>query len=415
MASNISRKSFISAAMGTIVEYYDYALFSIFLPIISPYFFPAETKYDSLVQGYMILFLAVISRPLGGMFFGHIGDVFGRRRALLISMLGIAFSTLAIGLTPVYNTFGIWSIIIILIAKVIQTFCFGGEFNGAGIYVVEHAKNHREGFIGGLLIAAAIFGSFIASLWAVFTTLDFMPDWSWRLAFLFGGGVGIIGIFYRKNLIDPPNFKPASNKNHRLLKLFTNYPRECIAGFFVGGFATMPYTTVITFINPVLMTNGYFSANHTMLIQTLLLFIAFLALLISGHLADLKSPVKVMKYSALLLTVLIYPALKLIDSGFVIYIIFAEIIIIVINEFLLGPTNALLKNLFPMQYRYRGSSISFTLGMAIIGGLTPLVESALYKQTNTFAAISIWPMITAFATYYSLAHVQSKKLHIKTT
>lgn len=409
MKSTLSIKSFISAAFGTIVEYYDFALFSIFLPIISPYFFPASTKYESLVKGYGILLLAVVTRPLGGIIFGHIGDLLGRRRALGLSMLGIAISTLTIGFTPTYQSIGVWSIVIIMLAKIIQSFCFGGEYNGAGIYVVEHANNHREGLIGSLLTAIAVFGSMLASLSAVITSLDFMPTWSWRLAFIFGGIIGVLGIFYRKNLLESPHFNPAPSQKFPLINLFKLFPKELMAGFFIGGFSTMPLTTVVVFINPVLMINGYFSENHIMLLQTFLLFIGFIALIISGQLSDSKSPLTIMKWGALFLTLLAFPLLKAIDSGTFYIIIFAEIAIVLLNEMLLGPSNALLKNIFPMKYRYRGSSLSFTLGMAVIGGLTPIIESALYSNTKSFTSIAIWPIFIALATYISLALLNVKK------
>lgn len=402
MSSTLSVKSFLSAAIGTIVEYYDFALFSIFLPIISPYFFPASTNYESLVKGYAVLFLALISRPLGGLFFGDIGDLIGRGRALALSMFGIAISTLIIGFTPTYQSIGIWAIVIIMLAKIVQSFCFGGEYNGAGIYVVEHANNHREGLIGSLLTAIAVFGSMLASLSAVITSLDFMPSWSWRLAFIFGGLIGLIGIYFRKNLLESPHFNASTSEKYPLRNLFTLFPKELIAGFFIGGFATMPMTTVLSFINPVLMTNGYFSASHIMLVQTLLLFIGFIALIISGQISDAKSPLSIMRWAALLLSLLSYPLLKAIDSGTLWIIISAEIAIILVNEMLLGPSNALLKNIFPMKYRYRGSSLSFTLGMAIIGGLTPIIESILYTNTKSFVSIGIWPIFIAFATYISL-------------
>lgn len=101
MKNIIPKKSFFGAAIGTMIEYYDYVLFSIFLPILAPLFFPAETIHRSLVKGYFIMLIVMIARPLGGVFFGTIGDIFGRRRALLISMYGIALATLSLALFPV--------------------------------------------------------------------------------------------------------------------------------------------------------------------------------------------------------------------------------------------------------------------------------------------------------------------------
>ncbi|MCB1828401.1 MAG: MFS transporter, partial [Coxiellaceae bacterium] len=214
--TNTQRQSFIGAAIGTLIEYYDYALFALFLPIIAPQFFPGDTAYDSLYHGYQILMIAMIARPFGGAIFGHIGDFIGRRHALLLSMYGIAVTTLIIGLTPTYHSIGVFAIMIIVIAKAIQIACFGGEYNGAGIYVVEHAKQHQEGLVGSLLTAIISTGSLIASLLGILLTMDGMPDWSWRIAFFLGGLIGVFGVLYRKKMVEPANFKPAQRSVHNL-------------------------------------------------------------------------------------------------------------------------------------------------------------------------------------------------------
>lgn len=408
MISTSARKSFLGAALGTMVEYYDYALFSMFMPIFSPLFFPAETVYQSLVKGYFIILITMIARPLGGIFFGHIGDVLGRRKALLASMYGIALATTLMGLTPSYAHIGIWAMVLISFTKAVQIFCFGGEYNGAGIYVIEHAQNKNEGLVGSLLTATTLFGSFIASLIGVILTASFMPTWSWRLAFLFGGAIGVFGIYYRKNLLESPQFKQANEKQgfFQLIKLF---PLELLAGLFIGGFATVPFSTVVIFINPVLMSKGYFNNHQLMILQAGLIFVAILTLIPAGWIADKKSPLSVMRAASLALIMLSYPLACLIDSGKLLWILLGSIGFIMINEILLGPSNAYLKNLFPMQYRYRGSSLGFCLGMSLFGGLTPVVENYLYQATGSFSAISLWLIFLGLGTFLSLHFVQRKR------
>src|SRR5690348_5626387 len=125
-----SKKAFLGAAIGTLVEYYDYALFSLFLPIVSPVFFPGTSAYQSLIKGYFIFLIAMLARPFGGAFFGYLGDVIGRPKALLASMYGIALSSIVIGITPSYQTIGMTALVIVMLAKSLQVACFGGEYNG---------------------------------------------------------------------------------------------------------------------------------------------------------------------------------------------------------------------------------------------------------------------------------------------
>lgn len=399
----LPKKSFFSAAIGTMLEYYDYALFALFLPIISPLFFPAASSYQSLIKGYFVLLISMLARPLGGLLFGYIGDLFGRQKALQGSIYGIAIATTIIGLTPSHMTIGVWAAIIVTISKSIQIFCFGGEYNGAGIYVVEHTKNQRnEAIVGSFLTATTLFGSLFASVMGILTTLHFMPSWSWRVAFILGGLFGVFGIIYRKNLLEVPNFKKANFKKQGLSNLIKDYKLQLLAGMFIGGFATVPFTTVLIFINPILMTKGFLSPQHLMILQTVLVIIAIITLILSGKIADKKSPEIVMRLGAVFLILFSYLLLKLIDSYSLFNIIFAQIILLIINEILLGPSNAYLKNAFPMQYRYRGASFSFCIGMSVFGGLTPVVESYIYQWTGTFSGIALWLIFIGIGTLVSI-------------
>ncbi|MBA2654415.1 MAG: MFS transporter [Gammaproteobacteria bacterium] len=405
----ILRHSFFGAAFGTLIEYYDYSLFTLFLPIIAPLFFPSSSPYESLVKSFNVLLIAMVSRPLGGLFFGYLGDAFGRRKALLTSMYGIAIATIVIGFIPSYAQFGIGSIIILMIAKTIQIFCFGGEYNGAGIYVVEHAQSKNEGYIGSLLSAVTLIGSLIASVIGIIITFAFMPEWSWRIAFILGGVVGISGILYRKNLLESPHFKQADAARDNLKNMLRKFPLEIIAGGFVGGFATVPFTTVFTFVAPVLLTKGFFTNQQFMIVQSLLIALAIVTLIIAGKSADKKSPAKVMQFGSLILIFLSYPVFLMLDKLSMIGFFLVSITMIVSNEILLGPSNAFLKNLFPMEYRYRGSSFSFTLGMSVFGGLTPIVENYLYQRTSHFSAASVWLIFLGIGTWCAIALVNNKQ------
>ncbi len=410
MQLTISKKLLIGASLGTMLEYYDFALFALFLPIISPVFFPSHSAYGSLETGYYALMITLIARPLGGLIFGYIGDTYGRRGALLGSMYGIAIATFIIGITPSYSTIGIAAIVIVIMAKAAQVFCYGGEYNGAGIYVVENAKPGQEAFVGSILTAIAVSGSLIASLLGIISTWPGMPDWSWRVLFMLGGLVGLFGIFYRKNLTESPNFKVGKKKNATLKELFKHYPKELVLGAFIGGFTVLPYTTVVIFINPVLTTKHDLTNVQLMMLQGLLMLISMVVLVVCGRLADKFTPGKVMKWAALALTIGAYPLILLVDAKGLATTIVAEIILIIINQSLLAPSNAYFKNLFAMEYRYRASSVSFCFGMSLIGGITPVIENYLYKTTHHFSSISIWLIVISAITFILLRQRQQAQI-----
>jgi MHS family proline/betaine transporter-like MFS transporter len=405
---SLSKKSFLGAAIGTMIEYYDYSLFIMFLPIFSPIFFAANTSYQALSKMFFLLMISAIARPFGAIFFGHYGDFVGRRNALLLSMYGIALATFSIGLIPSASHIGIWAAVLIVVAKTIQVFCYGGEYNGAGIYVVEHAKNKHEGLVGSLLSTATTFGSLLAALVGVVLTLAFMPTWAWRVGFMLGGLVGLFGIYYRKKMLEVPAFQSANPIKHSLRNLFKDNPREMIAGIFIGGLSTVPATTIMGFINPVLMSKGFFNSHELMLIQMLLNVVAIVALITVGFMTNKIAPAKIMRFGVLLYILLTYPLLLIVDLNHFAFTIPALMIFVVVSGIFFGPSNALLKNLFSMQYRYRGSSLSFCIGMAVFGGLTPVVDNYLYQITGRFSAISLWLITISVITYLAFNLIEHK-------
>lgn len=399
------KKSFFGAALGTMLEFYDHSLFMVFFPIISPLFFPAENPLDSFIKGYFLLLVASIARPLGGLYFGYFGDTLGRRKALLLSITGVAASTFAIGLLPSVNSIGILATAAILVCKAIQIFCFGGEFNSAGIYVVEHAPENKVGLWSGLLTATTLLGALFAAIFGYFITLPDMPGWLWRTAFLLGGGLGFISMGYRKSMRESPVFEKNRTKVYSIKELFQGYPVQLITTFFIGGFAATPFVTLLSVINPLMVALGKISLHEMMVLQAFFSLIAMVAAVISGLYADHVTPVRLMKLAGILLVCLSYPLLAFVQYLQTVgSLLIAGIFLLAVNQMLLGPANAYLKNLFPPTLRCRGTGFAYCLGTTVIGGLTPVIETILYKHSVSFTAISIWPMGIGLITYLFIRH-----------
>ena len=409
MFNNLHIKSFLGAAIGAMLEYYDMILFIIFLPIIAPVFFGAGQA--GITKGYWIFFITALARPLGALCFGYIGDFLGRPKALLSSMYGIALATFIIGITPSYQHIGAWALVIVIAAKAVQTFCFGGEFNGAGIYVVEHAKPGKENSTGGYLSALAISGSLFASLFGIVITLGFMPVWSWRIAFIIGGIAGLLGIQFRKKMLESPHFVPADEKRQTIWQLLKQYPMELLAGFFVSGMGTVAYTTAVVFLNPLLLAKGLITTNELMMLQTSLIVFSIVTLLVVAPVADRFGAQTVMKFASCLFLASL-PWLKLISADNALQIISLGFWLILLTELFFTPVNAFFKNLFPMQFRYRGASFSSCLGMSILGGMTPMVENYFYHRTGQLYSGLLWIVLVAGLTLISLITLSKRNSQV---
>lgn len=395
------KKSLLVASLGTLIEYYDYSIFTMFLPFLAPTFFAAHSEYDALIMGFYAILIASIARPLGGMVFGVIGDKFGRKVALLCSLYGIAIATLLIGVLPGYATIGVWAMVILIAIRALQMLCYGGEYSGAGIYVVELANGKNVSLIGAILTAMALVGSVVASLVGMGLTALSSGHPNWRIAFIIGGVFGLSAIYFRRGMTESLNHSELDN-HASLGSIFKNYPKQIFAGVCIGGFSTVPFSTVLAFINPVLKTKGYLSGFGFMSLQFALSTIAVIILLTSGLLADKLTPLKVMRRATIWLIILSVPLGLMLQSMTIWLIIAAEITLVVINEFLLGPSNAYLKQLFPANCRYRGVAFSFCLGMSLFGGITPVVENWLYQTSGFMASISLWLILVSSLTYLAL-------------
>jgi MFS transporter, MHS family, proline/betaine transporter len=188
------KKIVISGMIGNALEWYDYALYAQFATIIGRHFFPDSELREVLT--FAVFAAGFIVRPLGGIFFGNLGDRFGRRVALFIGILTMAIPTAAIGMLPSYETIGIAAPIILTIIRLIQGFSLGGEFSGCIAYIVEHSPKEYRGLAGSAsfvsMCAGMLFGLGVASLCSYCMTPETLISWGWRLPFI--AGIFILGV-----------------------------------------------------------------------------------------------------------------------------------------------------------------------------------------------------------------------------
>ena len=394
----MQKHSLIGASFGTMIEYYDYAIFALFITLMMPTLVGEHSGLSALMSGYTILLVSQVLRPVGGLCFGYFGDRLGRKRTLIYAIMGISLSTMLIGFMPGAAQIGIAAFVLVMLLKSIQVFCFGGEYNGAGVYVVEHAKPYNECFWGSVLTAMTLFGALIATVIGFFLTLKGMPPWSWRIAFVGGGLFGLCGIWYRRKMIESPDFINDKTPPRSLQKLLTLDWQAIVVAAAIGAFATVPFTTVVIFINPFLTVHHYVTAHQMMLLQLLVILFAMIVLIWAGYLADRFGPKRVMLAGALIITLFSLPALMGLDHNNFPWIIAGQLTLILGNELLLGPSNAYMKRSFPVHSRYRGVSLGFCVGMAFAGGVTPFIENGLYHLNDSFTWIFVWPTIVGILT-----------------
>ena len=203
-------KLILTSGIANSFEWYDYALFGHFAPVIGQKFFPNNDPSTSLLYAFLVFAIGYLMRPIGGIFFGIIGDKFGRRAALSASIICMAFPTAAIGILPTYETAGIVATSMMILVRMLQGLSMGGALTGSISFVIEHSEKNQRGFISSFSMSSICIGILLGSLVFYLTTSIFTPEqfdsWAWRLPFLIGVLIFFAGIYIKKHTAETPLF-----------------------------------------------------------------------------------------------------------------------------------------------------------------------------------------------------------------
>jgi MFS family permease len=245
----------MASFIGTTVEYYDFFIYGTAAALVFPkLFFPEASPLMGTLLSFATFGVGFLARPLGGIVFGHFGDRVGRKKMLIISLVGMGAATFLMGLLPGYAQIGIAAPILLTVLRIFQGFCVGGEWGGATLMAVEHAPKGKKGFYGAFPQMGAPAGVALATV--AFLGASQLPGdqfiaWGWRLPFLVSAVLVIVGLIIRLTIAESPAFAAAREKKE-LVKLpikeaFRRHPKEIflVAGTYLsqGVFAyiTMSY------------------------------------------------------------------------------------------------------------------------------------------------------------------------------
>ncbi len=384
----IKLNKIITAAMiGNSLEYYDFTLFVFLAPVISPLFFPSEDKIVSIIIGLGTFALGFIMRPLGAIIFGYIGDIYGRKRALTLSILLMALPTFLIGLLPTYETIGVIAPVALILFRLLQGLCAGGEYNGAGIFVVENVDSRKAGFGGGMITSSSAIGSLMGSVVASLCTLEIFPSWAWRVAFLFGIVVGFIGFYIRRRITDVYWAETLNQKkphsNFPLIEVIKKNPSAILCVIGIAAFSGIMSTISMKYVNVFLTTFQKWSSSEALFVTSLGILSYILLAPLSGWMSDKFGGKIVMTTGAVATLLGIYPVFSLLTSASIVSVISAQFALVILAAWFQGPMNLFMANLFSPETRYSGLAFSYSIGMAIFGGTTPMIATFLVDWTGS--------------------------------
>ncbi|PAD34750.1 MFS transporter [Terribacillus saccharophilus] len=389
-----AKKSVFATGVGNAMEWFDFGLYSYLAVIISQNFFSAVQNDElKLVFTFATFAIAFLMRPVGGIIFGKIGDRLGRKVVLTTTIILMAFSTLLIGLLPTYDQIGIWAPILLLIARIIQGFSTGGEYAGAMVYIAESSPDNKRNILGSGLeigtLTGYILASLVASLLFIVLSDEQMASWGWRLPFLLGLPLGLVGMYLRKSLEESPIFENELSNNEgqeqeeeSFLSILKNHKKDIIVCFVAVAFFNVTNYMLLSYMPSYLdEIIGLSSTVGTVLITLVMIIMVPLTLLF-GRLSDKIGNKTVFLIGLGGLTLLSAFAFYLVNLNGLVFVSIGILILGVLLATYEGSIPGSLPTMFYTDIRYRTLSVTFNVSVSIFGGTTPLVSTWLVHQTG---------------------------------
>lgn len=407
-----TKKSVFATGVGNAMEWFDFGLYSYLAVIISQNFFSAvENDELKLVFTFGTFAIAFLMRPLGGIIFGKIGDKFGRKIVLTITIIMMAISTLLIGLLPTYDQIGVWAPILLLTARIIQGFSTGGEYAGAMVYIAESAPDNKRNMLGSGLEIGTLTGYIFASLLAsvLFITLsgEQMASWGWRIPFLIGLPLGLVGFYLRRNLEESPIYEnELSNdetEEESFLSILRNHKKDVLVAFVAVAFFNVTNYMLLSYMPSYLdEVIGLSSATGTVLI-TIAMFIMIPLAFMFGKIGDKTGNKAVILIGLGGLTLLSALAFYLINLNGLAFISLGILILGVLLSIYEGTMPGTLPAMFYSDVRYRSLSVTFNVSVSIFGGTTPLLSTWLVHQTRNNLAPGFYLTVVSIIGFLVMA------------
>ena len=407
----------LAGFIGNVVEWYDFALYGYMASIISGLFFPSKDHLASLLATYGVFAAGFIMRPLGSALFGWLGDTIGRSSTMLISVVLMSLPTLLLGILPTYATVGLLAPVLLVLVRLVQGLSVGGEFSSSVTYLVETADPDRRGFSGSWAnmgsITGMLLGSGIAALLTTFVDDKLITDWAWRLPFLFGGVIGIISIILRRQLPKSEHFQQHAGSRGRsspLLEAFTdNLTQTLKATLFASAYGVVFYFSLVYLPNWASDQAGY-DLDFAMQVNAVATAMLLVLIPLSGWLSDrfVRRTHLIMNATGLMFLAAYPLFLWMYESGSIPALVCTQIILAVLLAAPLGSAPAVFVEMFPARDRLSGYSVSYNIGLGIVGGATPMIATALIKMTGKGIMPSLFLVLMALAGVIGISLIRDR-------
>jgi MFS transporter, MHS family, shikimate and dehydroshikimate transport protein len=397
---------------GTVVEWYDFFLYATMAALVfNKEFFPTVDPLVGTMVAFGTFAAGFVTRPIGGVLFGHLGDRLGRKPMLVVTMMIMGLATFAMGLLPTYAQIGVAAPVLLLILRMLQGVGLGGEWGGAVLLCVEHAPPGRRGWYSSWPQLGVPIGLLLSTLavTAVARVGDRgLVEWGWRIPFLLSIVLVAIGLFIRLRISEPPAFERMIGAGQRarvpLLEVVRQHPKVTLLG--IG--ARMSESVTFNIYNAFLLgyTVTVLGLSRDIVLDGLLVaaVVGLLVIPLTGRLSDQVGRRKVFMAGALLAAVSAFPVFALVDTESRWLVMVAVVIgwgLAACTMY--GPEGAMFAEIFPTRVRYSGMSVVYQIGVLPSGAVAPFIGTALVASFGASWPVATYVVVIALVTVVSLA------------
>ena len=402
----VIRRAVRGAAIGNTVEWFDFAIYGFLATYIAEKFFPSGDETAALLNTFAIFAAAFFMRPLGGFFFGPLGDRIGRQKVLALVILLMSGSTFAIGLVPSYDTIGVFAPLLLLFLRCLQGFSAGGEYGSGACFLAEYASDKHRGFVVSFLVWSVVVGFLLGSL--TVTGLETvlsegaMDSYGWRIPFLIAGVLGAVGLYIRLRLGDTPEFEALRDEGEvassPLKEAVTTSWRPIlqIAGLVV--IHNVGFYIVFTFLPSYFTKTLGFTKTDAFVSITVASLVALILIPPLGALSDRIGRKPLLIAGSLAFAVFAYPLFLMLNTGSLAAAIAAHAGLAAIESVFVCASLAAGAELFATRVRSSGYSIGYNVSVALFGGTAPYVATWLVARTGNDLAPAYYVIVAALVT-----------------
>lgn len=374
--NTVEKKIVRLAAVGGMLEFYDFIIYGIFSVYFAQQFFPSGNPLLSVIKSYVVFVLGYIARPVGGLIFSHFGDEYGRKYVLVITVVLMGISSLGIGLLPTYNQIGITAPLLLLFLRLIQGLALGGELPSTYVYISE-SMPHKRGTAFGITMfgvnSGLLLGMFANQLLSFTMSPEDISTYGWRIPFIFGGLLCVISYQIRKSLHETTAFKKISDKPaFPFLYLVRHHLPQVLIGIGITGVMSAFIVVTIVFMPTYLKDILKINSDMIALNMFIVMFINTIAILCTGLLANYINPLKLLK-SLLIMSFILIPCSYWLLSQQPLLLFIGLIILSILQGMSAILIPLIICYLFSTSIRLTGVALCYNIGFTLFGGMAPAI------------------------------------------